>query len=44
MKTRIGTLAVLTAVLACAPAAHAQAVNVKVRVEGATKTLFEGPV
>ena len=40
MKTRIGTLAVLTAVLACAPAYAAQ-VKVKLRVEGATKTIFE---
>ena len=43
MKTRIGTLAVLTASLACAPA-YAAPVNVKVRVEGATKTIFEGRV
>ncbi len=43
MKTRIGTLAVLTALLACAPA-YAAPVKVKLRVEGATKTLFEGRV
>ena len=43
MKTRIGTLAVLTAVLACAPA-YAVPIKAKVRVEGATKTLFEGTV
>src|SRR5918997_5358990 len=43
MKTRIGTLAVLTAVLACAPA-YAAPVKVKLRVEGATKTIFEGRV
>ncbi len=41
MKTRIGTLAVLTAVLACAPA---YAAKVTVRVEGAKKTIFEGKV
>jgi hypothetical protein len=45
MKTRIGTLAVLTAALAIAPtAAQAAPTKVKVRVEGATKTLFEGAV
>jgi hypothetical protein len=44
MKTRIGTLAVLTAALAFAPAAYAAPTKVKVRVEGATKTLFEGAV
>ena len=44
MKTRIGTLAVLTAALALAPAAQAAPTKVKVRVEGATKTLFEGAV
>jgi hypothetical protein len=45
MKTRIGTLAVLTAALAFAPAAaQAAPTKVKVRVEGATKTLFEGAV
>src|SRR4051794_15560112 len=44
MKTRIGTLAVLTAALALAPAAQAVPTKVKVRVEGATKTLFEGAV
>jgi hypothetical protein len=43
MKTRIGTLAVLTTALAFAPA-HAQAAKVKVRVEGAKKTIFEGSV
>ena len=43
MKTRIGTLAVLTAMLACAPA-YATPVKVKLRVEGATKTIFEGSV
>jgi hypothetical protein len=43
MKTRIGTLAVLTTVLGCAPA-HAAPVKVKVRVEGAKKTIFEGTV
>ena len=43
MKTRIGTLAVLTAVLASAPA-YAAPVKVKLRVEGATKTTFEGRV
>jgi hypothetical protein len=43
MKTRIGTLAVLTAALACAPA-YAAPVKVKLRVEGATKTIFEGRV
>lgn len=43
MKTRIGTLAVLTAVLACAPA-YAHSVKVKLRVEGATKTIFERSV
>src|SRR4051794_36470099 len=43
MKTRIGTLAVLTAVLACAPA-YAAPIKVKLRVEGATHTIFEGAV
>jgi hypothetical protein len=43
MKTTIGTLAVLTAMLACAPA-YAAPANVKLRVEGATKTIFEGTV
>jgi hypothetical protein len=43
MKTRIGTLAVLTAALACSPA-YASPAKVKVRVEGATKTIFEGSV
>jgi hypothetical protein len=44
MKTRIGTLVVLTGALALAPAAYAAPTKVKVRVEGATKTLFEGAV
>ena len=45
MKTRTGTLAVLTAALALSPAAaEAAPVKVKVRVEGATRTLFEGAV
>jgi len=44
MKTRIGTLAVLTTVLACAPAHADAATKVKVRVEGAKKTIFEGSV
>lgn len=44
MKTRIGALAALTAALALAPAAYAAPTKVKVRVEGATKTLFEGKV
>jgi hypothetical protein len=44
MKTRIGTLVVLTGALALAPAAYAAPTKVKVRVEGATKTLFEGTV
>lgn len=43
MNTRIGTLAVLTALLACAPA-YAAPVKVKLRVEGAAKTIFEGRV
>ena len=43
MNTWIGTLAVLTALLACAPA-YATPVKVKLRVEGATKTIFEGSV
>jgi hypothetical protein len=43
MKTRIGTLAVLTTALACAPA-QAATTTVTVRVEGATKTIFEGKV
>ena len=43
MKTRIGTLAVLTTVLACAPA-YAAPVKVKLRVEGATKTIFESRI
>ena len=44
MKTRIGTLAVLTSALAFAPVAEAAPTKVKVRVEGATKTIFEGSV
>jgi hypothetical protein len=44
MKTRIGTLVVLIAALALVPAAQAAPTKVKVRVEGATKTLFEGAV
>jgi hypothetical protein len=46
MNTRNGTLAVLTAALACAAPVAAQAApaNVKVRVEGKTKTIFEGSV
>ncbi len=45
MKTRIGTLAVLTGALALVPAgAQAAPAKVKVRVEGATKTIFEGAV
>jgi hypothetical protein len=45
MKTRIGTIAVLTGALALIPAgAQAAPTKVKVRVEGATKTIFEGAV
>src|SRR3954469_4032800 len=45
MITRNGTLAVLTAALVCAaPATAAAATKVDVRIEGKTKTLFEGPV
>jgi hypothetical protein len=45
MNTRIRTLAVLTGALALIPAgAQAAPTKVKVRVEGATKTLFEGAV
>jgi hypothetical protein len=46
MNTRNGTLAVLVAALACAAptAATAAPTKVKVRVEGATKTIFEGTV
>ena len=45
MKTRIGTIAVLTGALALVPAgAQAAPTKVKVRVEGATKTIFEGAV
>jgi hypothetical protein len=43
MKTTTGTLAVLTAVLASAPAQAAPA-TVKLRVEGKTHTIFEGKV
>jgi hypothetical protein len=43
MKTTVGTLAVLTTVLACAPAQAAPA-TVKLRVEGVSKTIFEGKV
>jgi hypothetical protein len=46
MNTRTGTLAVLIAALGCAAptAATAAPTKVTVRIEGATKTLFEGPV
>ena len=44
MNTRIGTLAVLVVALGCAAPATAAPVKVKVRVEGATKTIFEGAV
>jgi hypothetical protein len=46
MNTRNGTLAVLVAALACAAptAATAAPTKVNVRVEGATKTIFEGTV
>src|SRR3954454_4520100 len=45
MKTRIGTIAVLTGALALIPAgAQAAPTKVKVRVEGASKTIFEGAV
>jgi hypothetical protein len=45
MITRNGALAALTAALACAvPATAAAATTVNVRIEGKTKTLFEGPV
>jgi hypothetical protein len=46
MNTRNGTLAVLVAALACAAPATAGAAptKVKVRVEGNTKTIFEGAV
>lgn len=44
MNTRTGTLAVLAAALVCAPAASAAPTTVNVRVEGATKTIFEGRV
>jgi hypothetical protein len=42
-KTTVGTLAVLTAMLASAPA-HAAPATVKLRVEGKSKTIFEGKV
>ena len=42
-KTTVGTLAVLTTMLASAPA-HAAPATVKLRVEGASKTIFEGKV
>jgi hypothetical protein len=44
MNTRTGTLAVLASALACAAPAAAAPTKVKVRVEGATKTLLEGTV
>ncbi|MEA2276623.1 MAG: hypothetical protein QOC78_1583 [Solirubrobacteraceae bacterium] len=46
MNTRTGTIAVLGTALACAlpVTATAAPVKVKVRVEGATKTIFEGAV
>jgi hypothetical protein len=46
MNTRTGTLAVLIAALGCAAPAAATAAPTKVtvRIEGATKTIFEGPV
>ena len=44
MKTRIGTLAVLTSALALAPAAEAAPTKVKVRVEGEKRTIFERSV
>ena len=45
MNTRTGTLAVLAIAAACAPAsADAAPTDVTVRVEGATKTIFEGKV
>jgi hypothetical protein len=44
MKTTVGTLAVLTAALAYSGAAQAAPATVKLRVEGATKTIFEGKV
>jgi hypothetical protein len=46
MNTRTGTLAVLIAALGCAAPAAATAApaNVTVRIEGATKPIFEGPV
>jgi len=43
MKLRIGTLAVLVAVIACVPAAAAP-IKVTVRVETPTRTIFEGKV
>jgi hypothetical protein len=46
MNTRNGTLAVLTAALACAAPVAAQAAPTKVtmRIEGVNKTIFEGKV
>src|SRR5205085_11569985 len=47
MNTRNGALAVLAAAVACAaPATNAAAAptTVNVRIEGKTKTIFEGPV
>jgi hypothetical protein len=44
MNTRTGTLAVLVVALACAAPAAAAPTKVTVRVEGNSKTLFEGPV
>jgi Domain of unknown function (DUF4430) len=44
MNTRIGTLAVLTSAIACAPAYAGSDTDVKLRVEGAKKTIFEGRV
>lgn len=44
MNTRNGGLAVLIAALACAAPATASPTKVKVRVEGNTKTIFEGTV
>src|SRR5712672_261710 len=47
MKSRVGTLAVLVTAIAlalAAGAAQAAPVQVNVRIEGNTKTIFEGPV
>jgi hypothetical protein len=45
MNTRNGTLAVLAIATACAaPVATADAKTVNVRIEGKSKTIFEGPV